>query len=497
MNRKNYSLLAEHMQKITQLSNISNIIGWDYATNMPPKAADSRGGEMATIAAVIHETFVSERTADLIGEAKLEMNSLDDWQKANLNLIENDYLKEKVIDKDLQIRSTIASNKCEFAWRQARAQNDFASLKPMLEEVVEITKEIALAKASLMNVQPYEALVDMYDPNRSIEEINQVCLALKNNLPNLINEISEKQKSESVIALKDKISIDLQTIICKDMILKMGLTQEESRLDQSTHPFCGGTSSDIRMTTRYNEHNFLTSLYGAIHEAGHGLYQANLPHEYIYQPIGRANGTSFHESQSLIMEMQAGTSKEFCNYLAKILKDNYGIKGPEYEADNIYKLLTRVNPSFIRVDADEATYPMHVIVRYEIEKALIEGDIKVADLPSIWADKMKHYLGIVPDSDQKGVLQDIHWPSGSFGYFPSYSLGAIIASMLMKQITNSSNAKHELEQGNFGSINKYLNENFRNYGSYLTSSDLLKKSTGEDKINPEIFLNYLKSKYLS
>jgi carboxypeptidase Taq len=278
---------------------------------------------------------------------------------------------------------------------------------------------------------------------------------------------------------------------------KMGFNMERGRLDKSVHPFCIGSNDDVRLTTRYDENNFLSSLFGVIHETGHGLYQQNLPADYRSQPVGEAKGMAFHESQSLIMEMQAGTSKGFIEYLSKLLKDEFSFSGPEYSAENLYRLVTRVKPSLIRVEADEVTYPLHIILRYEIEKEIIENNLKAKDLPALWNSKMQEYLGVVPDNDSSGCMQDIHWPAGMFGYFPSYTMGAIIASMLMKKAKNKyKSIDFELSQGNFSSLNIFLNDNLRGYGRLKSSMDLLKSSTEQNIVMPETFIEYLEEKYL-
>jgi carboxypeptidase Taq len=230
---------------------------------------------------------------------------------------------------------------------------------------------------------------------------------------------------------------------------------------------------------------------------GHGLYQQNLPQAYRDQPVGGPQGMAFHESQSIIMERQACTSIAFVDFLAALLRDDFGFKGKEYEAENLYKLLTRVAPSLVRVGADEVTYPLHVILRFEIEEALIEGSIKANDLPELWNTKMQAYLGIIPQTDDVGCMQDIHWPSGQLGYFPAYANGAIIASMLIQAAQKEyPTIDVALREGNFNDLNNFLTENLRKFGSMKSSSDLLADSTGHTKIQPTMFLAYLKKKYL-
>lgn len=365
------------------------------------------------------------------------------------------------------------------------------------DRVFNIIRKIAKLKSEKLAKAPLDILIDSYDPDRTSAEIDKCFNKLKIELPKLIAQIVEKQKSEKIIPLSKPIDEETQKRIGLRMIEKMGFSLDHGRLDKSIHPFCSGSNDDVRLTTRYDVNNFLSSLFGIIHETGHGLYQQHLPAKYRNQPVGYYKGLAIHESQSLIMEMQAGTSKSFITYLAKLLKDEFSFSGPEYSEDNLYKLVTTVKPSFIRVDADEVTYPLHVIMRYEIEKEIIDNRLQAKDLPSLWNQKMQEYLGIVPDTDTIGCMQDIHWPSGTIGYFPSYTNGAIIASMLMKKAKSEyKSIDSELSTGNFSSINKYLNENLRQFGSLKTSHELLNTATGYSEIQPDIFLNYLKEKYL-
>lgn len=496
-NIENYQKLEKKFEQITHLCNIQGVIHWDMATQLKNGSADNRQKEYATLASLTHELLCANEIGDLIAGSKQEITNLDSWQKANLTEIEKSYQSSKIIPKELQHRSQIASSECEFVWRSARAENDYKKLEPYLDKVFDNNREIANIKAEVFKTTPTNALIDIYDPGRKSDEIDEVFTKLKKTLPELIKKIVEKQKSEKYIPLNEKIDEATQKNIGLKIIEQMGFDLDRGRLDKSTHPFCIGSNDDVRLTTRYNEDNFLTGLFGIIHETGHGLYQQNLPAQYRNQPVGTAMGMAFHESQSLIMEMQAGTSKEFIEYLANLLKKDFGFKSEEYTKENLYKIVTRVKPNLIRVDADEITYPMHIILRYEIEKLIINDNLKAKDLPALWNEKMQEYLGIVPDSDANGCMQDIHWPSGLIGYFPSYTNGAIIASMAMDLAKNTHpEISNELSCGKFASINGFLNENFRKLGSSLNAAELLHSATGEDKINPDCFIKYLEKKYL-
>lgn len=495
---KNYLKLSGKFEEIGHLNAIANLAHWDSAVMLQAGSAGSRSLQTATFNSVIHRMKTAPEIGDLINASMEELPYLDEWEKANLRLIKKHYDEETLIPSQMQYEFSVASSESEFVWRSCRANNDFKTLIPYLERVFKAAIDIATIKAEAAGKSVYETMVDSFDPDRQVSEINLVYKSLKEELPGLIDQIVSKQSNEKVIKLTQKIDEATQKAIGIHILEAMGFDLTRGRLDKSTHPFCIGDRSDVRLTTRYDEDNFLSGLLGVIHEGGHGLYQQNLPEKYMNQPVGGPKGMAFHESQSLIMETQAGTSREFTEFLARILKDKFGLNGHEYSADNLYKLMTRVQRSFIRVEADEVTYPLHVILRAEIEQGIVAGSIKVADLPGVWNDKMHQYLGIRPESDRVGCLQDIHWPSGWLGYFPCYTNGAIIASMLMKRAKEQTNnaVALDLARGEFTNLNDFLTKNLREYGSLKPSESLLQASTGSATIDPLAFTSYLRHKYL-
>ena len=494
---QNYLLLEKEIEEINQISNVVDILSWDIAVNMPIGSAESRTSEMSLLSSIIHSQLKSNKINELINAADAEISQLNTWQIANLQEIKRKTKYVSCISDDLQKRYISASTKSELVWREARRDNDFNKLKPYLREVLDCVQELSEAKASLLNCTKYDALLDEYDPARRIEDLKQIFTNLKTVLPDLIKQVVDKQKAETVLPISE-VPIEQQKLIGRKIMEIMGFDFARGRIDDSTHPFCGGTAFDVRITNRYKTGDFISGIMGIVHETGHALYEQNLPANYKNQPVGKAKGMAIHESQSLLMEMQIGRSKEFCEFLSKLLNNEFGLKGQEYSANNLYKLNTRVKPSFIRVDADEVTYPMHVILRFEIEELLINKELTLDDIPDFWNKKMQEYLGVVPNTNSEGCLQDIHWPSGWFGYFPAYTCGAIIASMLMEAARESEvNIDADITHGNFNSINEFLNNKVRNYGSLKNSGDLIKDATGDDKMNPEIFLKYLKQKYLN
>ncbi|KAJ6634341.1 Carboxypeptidase 1, partial [Pseudolycoriella hygida] len=419
--------LEKEVEQICQINNVVNLLQWDIATNMPLGAAASREQEITLLSLTVQKKLKADKTIDLLKAAQSEAGQLNQWQLANLQEIDKKIANALCIDDNLYAKFVSSTTQCEVVWRQARAENNYVKLKPYLQAVLNCVQEIAKVKSQKFNCSKYDALMDEYDPDRKSSEVKEIFAVLKKNLPSLIHRVIDQQKSKTIIPLSKKISIAQQKLLAKKLMCTMEFDLNQGRLDESTHPFCGGTPYDIRLTNRYNEDNFLSGLMGVIHETGHGLYEQNLPTNYKNQLVGKAKGMAIHESQSLFMEMQVSRTKEFMEFLAKLLKDEFAVQGDEYSAENLYKLVTRVKRSFIRVNADEVTYPMHVMLRFEIEEALINDELTLDDLPEFWNKKMQEYLGVMPDNDKQGCLQDIHWPMGSFGYFPSYVNGAIIA----------------------------------------------------------------------
>ena len=493
----NYCALEKHAEEVVHLGNIMALAYWDKATLLAKGSAPNRQKEMATVATLLHKLITAKEAGELITAALQEENALDQWQLANLRVIKKGYDEAHCITPDVQKEYSIATGECEFVWRTARKNNDYKQLVPYLDRVFKSIRTIAVAKGKHLNKKPYDALLDSYNPDFTSDAIRETYALLKAELPTLVQNIIAKQATEKIIPLTQGIEEATQKAIARRVITQMGFSLDHGRLDTSVHPFCGGTDDDVRLTTRYEAGNFLSGLTGAIHEAGHGLYQQNLPRAYRDQPVGAAYGLAFHESQSIIMERQACTSVAFIEFLAALLRDEFGLEGKEYSAQNLYQLLTRVTPSLIRVDADEVTYPLHVIMRFEIEEAIIDGSIGAKDLPALWHEKMGGYVGVTPTTDDMGCMQDIHWPAGKLGYFPAYTNGAIIASMLMKAVRKADpTIDTALKKGNFAGLNGYLTENLRQFGAMKTTPDLLKISTGHATIEPTIFMDYLREKYL-
>jgi carboxypeptidase Taq len=370
-------------------------------------------------------------------------------------------------------------------------------VKPALQAVLNLVREAAQAKAARLNRSPYDALLDEYEPGGSSAEIDPVFDDLAAFLPGFRERVLQHQdRRPSPMALEGPFSIDKQRELGQRIMAAMGFDFSHGRLDTSLHPFCGGVPDDVRITTRYDEGDFAKSLMGVIHETGHALYERGLPPDWRHQPVGQARGMSIHESQSLLMEMQACRSPHFIEFMAPLAREAFGVDGPAWNADNIHRAYIRVKPDYIRVDADEVTYPAHVILRYRLEKALIAGDMTLDDLPSAWNAGMRELLGITPPTDREGCLQDIHWYDGAWGYFPTYTLGAMTAAQLFEAACKAHpEIPASIRRGDFSLLLDWLRRNVHGHGSRLSARELLTQATGRP-LDPAVFKRHLETRYL-
>ncbi|WP_341266651.1 carboxypeptidase M32 [Candidatus Phytoplasma fraxini] len=493
--QSNYNKLEQKMKKIYHLKNILSLIHWDIACNIKKDSLESRTQEIVTIENIIHHKLTSQEIQNLLDKTKKDILLLDDWQKVNVTKIEKQIIEANLIPIELTEKMTIAATHAEVHWRKAKQENNYNLFKPYLQKVLDYTKQIAKIRANKFNLSLYDALLDKFDLGSTTQENKEIFEVLKKELPIIIKKTLHKQKD---IVFQDiPMDLEIQKKLNYYIAENLGFNIQKGRLDESTHPFCGGTPYDIRMTTRYNSNNFLDSFYATIHETGHALYEQNLPENYKNQPVGQAKGFQFHESESLFMEKQIGKSKSFIFLLNKILRNKFIQEDPMFEVDKLYQQVNRVKPDFIRIYSDEITYILHIILRFEIEELLINDKLSLDDLPYYWNQKSQDYLGIKPRNFIEGCLQDIHWSQGYFGYFPSYAKGMIIAAMKMKKLKRLyPDLEHDIRKGEFKKLNSYLNKHFRNLGSLKKSKELLYICTDEHKINPYIFLDYLKEKFL-
>jgi carboxypeptidase Taq len=492
-----YRDLERRFARISAIGDALGILGWDQQTMMPDGAAEGRGEQMAALSVIQHELLIDPAVGDGIAEAEGD-KTLGTPEQANLREMRRAHLHATAVPGDLVEALAKATAACEMAWRRARADSDFPSLLPTLSEVLRLTREEAAAKADAFGLAPYDALLDQYDPGSRTERLDPVFAELAGFLPDLIDRVIAKQAGEPpVVPLEGPFPVAIQKALGETLMKRAGFDFSKGRLDVSLHPFCGGADDDVRITTRYDEADFAKALMGVLHETGHALYEQNRPRVWRRQPVGLSRGMTVHESQSLIVEMQACRSPEFLAWLAPVARDAFGGSGPAWEPDNLRRLYTRVARTFVRIDADEVTYPAHIVLRYRLERALIGGDLALADLPGAWAEGMRGLLGIVPPDDRLGCLQDIHWPGGSWGYFPCYTLGAMTAAQLFERACREvPDLRPALGQGDFGPLVGWLKAAVHQKGCRPASTDeILTAATGR-ALEPAVFRRHLEARYL-
>lgn len=488
-----YHKLEALFKQVHYLRGAAGILHWDMAVMMPSGGAEERGEQLATLESSCHQLLTSQEASYLLDEAEITQHDLDPWQRANLREMRHQWKHTNAVDDQLMQSFIRTGTECEQIWRTARKDNNFKMLLPHLEKTIQLTREIAQCKADIFECTPYNAMLDLYDPGRTTDEVDTVFTQLKDFLPSFVDSVLISQ--QSALPITGHFPIDKQKALGIECMEAIGFDFNHGRLDISHHPFCGGVASDVRITTRYDEQDFTSALMGVLHETGHAMYELGLPKTWRGQPVGLDRGMAFHESQSLLMEMQVCRSPAFFTWALPKMQKHFGVSGPEWELDNIVRHYNKVERSLIRVDADEVTYPLHVILRYELEQALLSGDLPVADLPGAWNEKMQSYLGIAPDSDANGCMQDIHWMDGSLGYFPTYTLGAIIAAQLFASIQKAIPDIHsQIEQGNFAPLIDWLRKNVHSQGCLYTSNELLEHATGQP-LNVEGFTTHLKERY--
>ncbi len=492
-----YTALEQVFHRINTIEGTASLLHWDASTMMPSGSGDMRAEQLATLEALAHELLVEEKTQDLLEEAR-EESDLDAWQAANLMLMEREVAHARAVPAELLEKLTKASLKGEIAWRECREKDAFGEFAPHQETVLALVKEIAALKGEALGCSPYDALLDQYDPGRTREEIDTLFTDLKAFLPDFLEEVLAQQAAQQApVSLGENFPVEAQEAVGKRFMSALGFDFTQGRIDTSHHPFCGGIPGDVRLTTRYDATDFTKGMMGVLHETGHALYEQGLPGAWRHQPVGQALGMSIHESQSLLIEMQVCRSEAFLSYAAPLLAEAFHGDATAWAVENLYRVYRTVERSLIRVDADEVTYPLHVILRYELEKALIDGTLTVKELPGAWNEQMQTLVGIAAPNDKDGCMQDIHWPEGAFGYFPTYTLGAMCAAQFYGAAKEQvPEIEAEITKGNFAPLLGWLREHVHSAGSHLPAAALVEKVTGK-KLDSGIYEEYLKNKYLN
>ena len=492
-----YAKLETRFRRLGAIEEAIAVLHWDAAAMMPSGGAEARAEQLATLRLIAHEQLTAPEIGNLLAAAEAEAASLGAWQRANTREMRRRWRHATAVPGDLVEALSRACSRSESAWRDARPADDFTAALPGLEKVLSLTREVAAAKAQALGTTPYEALLDQYEPGCSTVVIDRLFGEIEGFLPALLQDVVGRQATHPPAPPpQGPFPLATQRRAALALMERIGFDFAHGRLDESAHPFCGGTPDDVRLTTRYDEADFSRALMGVLHETGHGLYERGLPAEWRRQPVGEARGMALHESQSLFLEMQVCRGRGFAAFSAPTLRKIFEGDGEAWQPEAMYRRQIRVEPGPIRVDADEVTYPAHVILRYRLERAMLAGDLLPRDLPGAWAESLKQAIGITPASDRDGCLQDIHWYDGAWAYFPTYTLGALIAAQLFAAARRAvPELLSTIERGEFQPLLDWLRANIHGKGSLLSTAELIEAATGAP-LGTAAFERHLRERYL-
>jgi carboxypeptidase Taq len=481
-------------EKITHLSTVSALVGWDQKVMAPKKGRLLFSKAYSTLETEIFKLMISKEMGDYLADLTSYRDKFDDVTNARIRERKVFYEKYKAIPSELYQEYSTLTSDANHIWEEARANNDFNHFLPYLERIIEMKKKFTELYGYTSH--PYDALLDEFEPGLTVEKLDSLFAELRKVSVDLLKRIQNSSTQIPDEIFEKSYNVEKQKEFNQYMLPIIGFDMEAGRLDETIHPFAQFMNTgDVRITTRYLEQNVRSAIFGTIHEAGHGIYDQNINKDFEGTVL--RNGTSFgiHESQSRFFENMVGRSKEFWKYFYPTLQNYFPSQLAEVNVDEFYKAINVVKPTFIRVEADELTYNLHIMVRYEIEKGLIAGELKAKDLPAIWNSKMEEYLGIIPKNDTEGVLQDVHWSFGGLGYFPSYTLGNLYAAQILKTIEEEvPDFYKNIESGRFDLIKNWLNSKIHHFGSLISPNELIVKVTGEE-LNAKYLADYLIAKY--
>lgn len=482
----------EYLSKMEYLNSASSVLYWDMRVGMPKKGVPYRGEVLGYISSESYKLQTSEKMKEFI-DYFISQENLDDVTKAMVYNAKKNYDQTKKIPEDKYTEYVILTSNSEAAWEEARAKNDFSIFRPFLEKVIKFNEEFLEYWGYEGN--KYNTLLDFYEPGITVESLDKVFAEVRKAIVKLLDKIEKSEVKPNTEVFYKHFTKKEQEEFGVFVLNKLGYDFEAGRIDVSTHPFTiNFENKDVRITTRYDENEFRGALFSSIHEGGHAIYEQDIPDSL--KGTGLATGVSMgiHESQSRYYENILGRSKEFWKYFYPEAQKRFK-QFEDLSLEDFYKAINIVETSLIRTESDELTYSLHVIIRYEIEKAIFNGEVSVDELPKVWNAKYKEYLGIEPKNDAEGILQDMHWSDGSFGYFPSYALGNLYgAQFLNKMLKDIPEYYNLVEKGEFQKIHEWLKENIHKYGAVYKPAELIKKVTGEE-LSAKYFIDYLNKKY--
>jgi carboxypeptidase Taq len=485
--------LRRRLAEVNDLGKAMSLLSWDQRTMMPPKGAAVRAEQLGTLSRLAHDRFVSEEIGELFDELTDYEASLpyESDEASLIRVARRDYDKERRVPADLRSELTRASAVGYTAWVDARARSDYASFLPYLERNVELRRRYAECFEA---DEPYDALLDDYEPGMKTAEVREVFDVLKPELIGLVRAVAEHQAGVDNSFLRGSFAAERQRRLSLAVLEALGFEHDSWRLDETAHPFAGSmATSDIRLTTRFKEHDVSDALFSTMHEFGHGVYERNVDPALERTPLCRGVSMALHESQSRLWENLVGRSQPFWNFFYPTFQSIF----PEFdgiEEDAFYRAINKVEPAYIRVEADEVTYSLHIILRFELEQELLSGELDLRELPETWNSRMQEYLGVTVTDDAHGVLQDMHWSAGSLGYFPTYALGNVVSLQIWEQALEAMpDLPGQIGRGEFGDLRDWLRDQLYRHGRKLKPKELIERITGSG-IEPAPYLRYLRQK---
>ncbi|MEW5994786.1 MAG: carboxypeptidase M32 [Candidatus Zixiibacteriota bacterium] len=492
-----YNELATRCKEISLLGSTASILYWDQHTYMPPAGTPFRADQMGLISRMTHEMFTDPRINELLSTVEQSdiVRDGDSPEAANIRELRYQYDKQTKLPKELVEEITKTTSLAQQEWAEARRKSDFKSFLPWLEKILDLSRR--KAEAYGYEGEPYNALLDDYEPGATVDLVADVFKNLRNELVTLLSKIKEAPRKPDVSIVEREYDVELQKVFGEMVASAIGYDFTAGRLDITVHPFCTGIGpGDTRILTRYNPNRLSDALFGTMHEAGHGLYEMGLlKKEYFGLPMGESVSLGIHESQSRMWENQVGRSRPFWKYFFPQAQRLFRQSLNGVTLDDFYAAVNDVKPSYIRVEADEATYNLHILLRFELERALLTGDLKPADAPGEWNSRFEKYFGIKVDKDANGCLQDVHWSAGLIGYFPTYTLGNLYsAQFFAKAKADMPDLYDQFAQGDFAGLRDWLRRNIHQHGQRYRANVLCEKVTGQP-LTHQPLMNYMNGKF--
>ncbi|MGG0412701.1 carboxypeptidase M32 [Peribacillus simplex] len=484
----------EYVKKISAYNEALALIFWDLRTGAPKKGVEQRSEVIGVLSSEVFNMSTSKEMESFIAELSMEKATLSETTNKMVQECKKEFERNKKIPANEYKEFVILQSRSESAWEEAREKADFSLFQPYLEQIVAYTRRFVEYWG--YEGTKYNTLLDMYEPGMTVDILDSVFSELRSRIVPLVKQIAESEHRPETAFLYKEFPKEKQHQLNLEVLKQLGYDFKAGRLDQTVHPFATGINrGDVRVTTRYDENDFRGAIFGTIHECGHAIYEQNIAEELTGTLLDSGTSMGIHESQSLFFENFIGRNRSFWKNKFSLLKEYAPEQFNDVTLDEFYRGINESKPSFIRIEADELTYPLHIMIRYELEKALFNGELEVRDLPEVWNEKYKDYLGIVPENDAMGVLQDVHWADGSFGYFPSYALGYMYAAQIKQSMLKDfPDFDGLLEAGDIAPIRKWLNEKIHKYGKTKKPLEILKETTGEG-LNVQYLIKYLENKY--